>query len=116
MKRILIVVANLELRHRLRGLYEHNGHVVECATNAIDAIRIGLVLEPHVVLTGWELDEETSGLRVAEALMKRLANPRVVFLTNKNPKVLAPQCEHLQAHEFLDERASPSALLQLTEA
>ena len=112
-KRILIADVDPAWCRRLQGIYEHNGHLVECAANAVDAIRVGLVFIPDLILTGWELDEDTSGLRVAHALLKRQQNTRVVFLTNLNPKELEPQCDQLGLHEFLDRRVSPATLLAL---
>ena len=113
--KILIVSADLLWRRQLQGLYEHNGHLVESAANAIDAIKIGLVFGPHLVLSAWRLDEDTQGLHVAQALTKQVRKPHFVFMTNQSSKKLLPRCEHLESYEFLEVEASPNKLLDLVD-
>lgn len=53
---------------------------VECAENAADAIRVGLVLRPQILLTGLHLAGETSGIDAARSLARELDDLRVVFV------------------------------------
>ena len=80
MKKVLLVDADEAFRYEARGHLEHSGLFVEWAENAADAIRMGLILRPQILLTGLNLAGETSGIDVARSLAHELDDLRVVFI------------------------------------
>ena len=71
-RKVLVVDADEHDRTALRGHLEHHGYIVECAENAVDAIRVGLVLEPRLVLSDLHLGEDSQAEQVFHALRRRL--------------------------------------------
>ena len=111
MKKVLLVDADERFRHEARGHLEHSGLFVECTDNAADAIRMGLALEPEVLLTGLNLAGETSGVDVARSLARRRGDLRVVFVIDHGEREeLESKSGGLDVADVLVKPVSPGVL------
>lgn len=111
MKKVLLVDADEAFRHEARGHLEYSGLFVECAGNAADAIRAGLVLRPEILITGLHLAAGTSGVEVARSLARQLDGLRVVFVVDHGEREeLETKLGTLEVADVLIKPVSMSAL------
>ena len=75
MGRVLIVDDEETYRTQLSLIVTSKGHEVQSTVDGQEAISIGSVFLPDLLVTDWRLKHDMTGLQVAEALRK--AKPRL---------------------------------------
>ncbi|MBN8547856.1 MAG: response regulator [Deltaproteobacteria bacterium] len=79
-----------------------DGHQVNIATNAQEAIRLGAVLRPDVLITDWMLEDHIHGLSVSEALRAIRPSTKTILMTGYASGDLRSEADDSGVGAFLE--------------
>ncbi len=102
MARILIVEDEPIPRMVLAKILGRDGHEVQTAGNATEAIDVGLPFRPDVLLVDWLLTDAHTGLYVAERLRESNKGLHILFFTGLPTHKLELEAQHLKPFRFLE--------------
>jgi len=99
---VLVVDDVSEYCEELAFTLSHEGYDVRWATNPSEAIAIGCVFRPKVLVTDWMLQENMNGLDVAATL--RMVNPELqtVLISGFVSSDLRKDAKGAQVYDFLE--------------
>jgi CheY-like chemotaxis protein len=108
-RRVLIVEDHADVRHALRTLLEHEGHVVFEAIDGAEGIEAAERLKPDVVLIDIGLPR-VDGYQVAQALRAKLGRLRLVAVTGYGQPEDKRRARDAGFDEHLVKPVDPAAL------
>ena len=79
-----------------------DGHQVNIATNAEEAIRLGSLIRPDVLITDWMLEDHIHGLSVSEALRVVRPSTKTILMTGYASGDLRTEADHSGVAVFLE--------------
>lgn len=109
--RILVVEDQPAPRNVLAKIIARGGYEVQAASSAREAVEIGSSFCPHLLLADWLLQDNFSGLQVAEALRATQPGLSIIFLTGLPTDRLSEQARHVQPCTFIEKPCDFNALL-----
>ena len=111
MRKILLVSADETERRNLRGMLQFHGFHVGASANAAEAIRLGIVMQPDVLITDELLAGETTGLAVVESLTQRVEGMQAIVTIADALDAAMKRYADLPV-EFLRRPFTPTRLLE----
>jgi len=115
MQTVLLADADEAARRETRDFLAHHGFFVECAADAASAIKLGIVLEPEILIADLRLAEQTSGADVAKALASTRPGLTIVLTweRHKDERSPPPECWDFTPLALLEKPVSLPHLLDL---
>lgn len=110
--RVLVVEDQPVPREVLAKILVRDGYEVQTAATANDALRIGDMFRPDILLTDWLLQDNVNGLHVAERLRADYPGMSVIFLTGLPTDKLEAQAETVRPCKFIEKPCDFQELLQ----
>ena len=95
MSNIIVLDNDEDFRVVIAGLLTGIGHKVHPVYRASDAIDLGHLIQPELLITEWKLQDEYDGFEVCDAF--RYANPGVKLIMTSDVKSV----ENEPGYEFL---------------
>lgn len=111
--KVLVAAGDGVLRDTLRGLFGFHGLYVQCASEAADAIRLGIVMRPDALVATDGLAGGTSGVDVARSLHRELPDLVIVLLAGDDPEYLAAQCADLPVAAIVEQPFGHASLHEI---
>ena len=111
MRKILLASARETERRNLAGLLQFHGFHVGACANAAEAIRLGIVMQPDVLITDEWLAGETTGLAVVASLVQHIEDLLVIVTLAEDMDAAARRYEGLPV-QFLPRPSAPGRLLE----
>jgi len=111
MSRVLIVDDEEAYRRYLSLRLRRDGHEVEIAETAAQALARGRRLKPHILVVDWVLDGGASGVHVFESLRRESADLRAVLITGYPGDAVRAEVDRVQIDKLL---LKPFALDELS--
>lgn len=93
--RVLVVEDEPRSRGALHEYLTLHGLDVRSTANCREAIEVGRMFRPHVLLCDWWLDDSQDGVDVARALVGAVDGLKILFMTGLPVNDLEPVCDGL---------------------
>ena len=81
MGRIVILDDQPEICNTIESILIAKGHVVRTANTGEEAIDLGYLFEPDLLITDWDLESDYDGYEVAEAVRYAKSNTQAILIT-----------------------------------
>lgn len=108
---VLVVEDDDQVRALLRSLLTHDGYRVIEATTGEEGLRVAMENDIHLLLSDMLLPE-LSGFDLAEKLLKRRPDLKILFITGYVEGEIVQRSMNELGAQFLDKPFQPSALLE----
>ena len=102
MAKVLIVDDEEVYRTYLSGWLAREGHDVETASNGHEAIDVGKIFAPDVVIVDWMLKDDLYGLQVAEALQAFSPDLKTILITGFPSEGLRREAMDARVYRFME--------------
>ena len=102
MAKVLIVDDEEVYRTYLSGWLAREGHEVETASNGHEAIDVGKIFAPDVVIVDWMLKDDLYGLQVAEALQAFSPDLKTILITGFPSEGLRREAMDARVYRFME--------------
>lgn len=86
----------------LASALSRDGNILRTATGVRDAIDLGVLIEPDVLITDWMLTNHVNGLDVAEVLKQVYPSMQTILMTGFASKDLIEDAKQFGVVEFLE--------------
>jgi len=100
--KVLIVDDEEVYRTYLSGWLAREGHDVETASNGHEAIDVGKIFAPDVVIVDWMLKDDLYGLQVAEALQAFSPDLKTILITGFPSEGLRREAMDARVYRFME--------------
>ena len=108
--RVLLVDDEPRYCEKLERYLESCGFEVVAANSAADAVLLGAIFEPQVVVSDWMLGERIHGLQVVDAIRALHPRTRPILMTGFPSADLRFEAEVSDAYAFIEKPFSPQLL------
>ena len=111
--RVLIVDDEPSYRDYLDRYLTREGYEVRTASSGQEALEIGRVFLPHVILADWMLKDQMHGLEVAVSLREFSPEMRILLMTGFPSSEIRKEADRAHVFRFLEK---PFGLEQVATA
>jgi CheY-like chemotaxis protein len=113
MPNIIVLDNNKETRIAISNLLKSKGHHVHAVDRASDAIDLGHLLKPELLITDWKLEDEYDGFEVCEAF--RFANSNVRLIMTADAESIDGEPRHDFLFRYFQKPIQPDDFLKAVD-
>ncbi len=102
MSKVLVIEDEADYRDFLSFALSSEGHEVETAATAENALSIGRRFEPDVVVADWMLQDPVDGLEVSESLRQARPDLQIILITGYPSEELKSRARAMEVYRLFE--------------